>query len=344
MAGASRQRLTRWLDARWYGNSPMGLLLAPLSWLYCTAGTLRRLAYRLHLRKTRHPGVPVIVVGNITVGGTGKTPLVIWLVQRLRGAGYAPAVVSRGYGGRAARWPQQARADSDPGVVGDEPVLIASRTGCPVAVAPDRGAAAASLVEYTSCDIIVADDGLQHYGLGRDLEIAVIDGVRRLGNGRCLPAGPLRESPRRLRRVDFIVANGLAGEGETGMQLAAAPMRNLRDEGATADRHQFTGGPVHAVAGIGCPARFFDQLRGMGLRVVEHAFPDHHPFKPADLDFGDGAPVIMTEKDAVKCRHFAQGHHWYLPVEARMDETFARTLLARINEIAAAYRDRGARA
>lgn len=317
----------------WYAKSPLTLLLTPLSWLYCLAVMVRRGLYRLGIFKSRNVDVPVVVVGNITVGGTGKTPLVIWLVQLLREAGYQPGVASRGYGGEAQRWPQQVRVDSDPDMVGDEPVLIARRCRCPVAVAPDRVTAAESLVEHAYCDIIVCDDGLQHYALKRDVEIVVIDDVRRFGNGHCLPAGPLREPPRRLKQADYVVANGLAGAGEIAMRLAPGVFRNLADEQLTADREMFKGRRLHAVAGIGHPARFFTQLRGLGLDVKEHAFPDHYRFHAGDLDFGDDMPVVMTEKDAVKCRRFALPHHWYLPVDARLDEEFTHMLLERIKSL-----------
>jgi len=330
---AYKHRLASWFSTHWYSKSPVGALLIPLSWLFRMTVMLRRALYRIGVLRARRVGVPVIVVGNITVGGTGKTPLVIALVRQLRDAGYKPGVVARGYGGTAGRWPQQVRPDSDPVVVGDEPVLIAARCRCPVAVAPDRVAAAESLVEHTHCDIIVSDDGLQHYRLARDIEIAVIDGVRRFGNGHCLPAGPLREPLRRLRSVDYVVTTGLAAAGESPMTLNADPIRNVRDHRQVAERHQFRGKAVHAVAGIGNPDRFFAQLRGLGMHPVEHGFPDHYRFRPQDLDFADDMPVIMTEKDAVKCRRFAAANHWYLPVEAHLDEDLSQALRARVAEL-----------
>lgn len=337
MDNAFKHRLATWFNSHWYDRTPLGTLLVPLSWLFCLTAVLRRGLYRMRLLRVRRVNVPVIVVGNITVGGTGKTPLVIALVQLLRDGGYNPGVVARGYGGTAGHWPQQVRPDSDPLVVGDEPVLIAARCRCPVAVAPDRAAAAESLVEHARCDIILCDDGLQHYRLARDIEIAVIDGVRRFGNGHCLPAGPLREPRRRLRSVDYIVTNGLAAPGEFAMRLHATAIRNVRDGSAVAERHQFRGKAVHAVAGIGNPDRFFAQLRGQGISPKEHGFPDHYRFRPRDLDFGDDAPVIMTEKDAVKCRRFAAANHWYLPVEAQLDERLTKPLLARVAELSARH-------
>jgi len=307
------------LDELWYKKHLIVTLLIPFAWLFCALTTLRRLAYENGLLKVRHIDVPVIVVGNITVGGTGKTPLVVWLVQFLKRAGYAPGVVARGYGGKARSWPQQVRPDSDPAMVGDEAILLARRCACPVAVAPDRVAAAQALLQYEDCNIIVADDGLQHYRLGRDIEIAVVDGVRRYGNGYCLPAGPLRETVQRLNSVDIQIANGVAGRQEFAMKLVPQAICNLRDAHRVGDLVEFRGQAVHAVAGIGNPARFFEQLRALGLEIIEHGFPDHHNFVPGDIAFDDGLAVLMTEKDAVKCRRFAQPHYWYLAVEAELD-------------------------
>lgn len=316
------------LERLWYARSPLSLVLAPLGWLFCALAVLRRQAYRRGLCRVQRMPVPVIVVGNITVGGTGKTPLVAWLVRFLRRAGYTPGIVSRGYGGTAQAWPQAVDADSDPALAGDEAVLLARLVGCPVMVDPDRAAAARALLARHACDIIVSDDGLQHYGLGRDIEIAVVDGARRFGNGRCLPAGPLREPRGRLRSVDFVVVNGsAAGNGQYAMHLAERHARNLADEAVERPLESFRDIEVHAVAGIGNPARFFSRLCTLGLRIKEHAFPDHHAYQARDLDFGDGRPVLMTEKDAVKCRRFAQAHFWYVPVEAQLDESFGERLL-----------------
>ncbi|MFA7094943.1 MAG: tetraacyldisaccharide 4'-kinase [Gammaproteobacteria bacterium] len=314
------------LDEHWYGRSPLSLALAPLGWLYCLVAVLRRKAYRLGLRPVCRLSVPVIVVGNITVGGTGKTPLVAWLVRFLKQAGYTPGIISRGYRGNATVWPQAVDAGSDPALVGDEAVLLAQHSECPVMVGPDRAAAARALLERYPCDVIISDDGLQHYRLGRDIEIAVIDGARRLGNGRCLPAGPLREPRGRLRSVDFIVVNGGDAEGgQYAMRLVEQDARNLADAGTVQPVAAFS--EVHAVAGIGNPARFFSRLRALGLQITEHPFPDHHAYQPQDLDFGDARPLLMTEKDAVKCHRFAQAHYWYVPVEARLDERFGERLL-----------------
>jgi tetraacyldisaccharide 4'-kinase len=321
------QRLERY----WHSLNPVSILLWPLGLLFGGAVMVRRLAYRWGLLKCFSAGVPVIVVGNITVGGSGKTPLVIRLVEVLRGAGYRPGIISRGYGGSAQDWPRQVGPDSDPQEVGDEPVLLARRCKCPVLVAPDRVAAALALLKDHNCDVILADDGLQHYRLARDIEIAVIDGNRRLGNGGCLPAGPLREPAQRLNSVDFIVSNGKAESGEFLMTLAGERTINLADPSVTCALPGFRGELVHAVAGIGDPSRFFNYLGRRGLRLLEHPFPDHHPFTSTDLAFGDELPVLMTEKDAVKCQKLARDWFWYVPVEARLDPELERRLLAQLS-------------
>jgi tetraacyldisaccharide 4'-kinase len=263
--------------------------------------------------------VPVIVVGNISIGGTGKTPFTIWLVEQLRAWGWRPGVVSRGYGGRAPRYPFAVQADSDAAHSGDEPLLIAQRARCPVVVAPDRVAAARMLIDEHGVDIVVSDDGLQHYRLARDLEICVVDGRRGLGNGALLPAGPLREAPSRLAEVDLVIVNG--GDWRcadaVSMQLQSASLRRLVD-GGTQPLSALRGRRVHAVAGIGDPSRFFAGLVAAGLQVEPHAYADHHRYRPQDLAFGDDATVIMTEKDAVKCASFADARMWALPVAAQL--------------------------
>jgi len=316
------------IDALWYQNSPLSVALAPLGWLYCTGARLRRLGYKLGLLPTGRVGAPVIVVGNISVGGTGKTPLVIWLARFLTSRGLRPGIVSRGYRGRAGKWPQQVRADSDPVMVGDEPVLLAQASACPVVADPDRLRAARSLLDHADCDVIISDDGLQHLGLGRDVEIAVMDGVRRHGNGRCLPAGPLREPVSRLHSVDLVVANGGGIGGEFPMQMHAAEARSLVDENRSQSLDRFQSGPVHAVCGIGSPQRFFDTLERAGITPICHAFPDHYDFRASDIEFQDEKPVLMTEKDAVKCRRFADTRHWYLPVRAELPDAFAQRVLS----------------
>jgi tetraacyldisaccharide 4'-kinase len=310
------------------------LLLIPLSILYRMAAGLRHLAYRKGLLRSRQLPVPVIVVGNITAGGTGKTPLVIQLVSLLRYAGYSPGVVLRGYGGVVSNRPKTVIADSDPGQVGDEAVLIAGRCNCPVAVGRDRVAAARLLLDHTeTVNVIVSDDGLQHYAMQRDLEIAVIDGERRFGNGLHLPAGPLRESPSRLKEVDMVVVNGgRPNQGEYLMSFALKQVCCLAEPSRCLPLESFVGLAVHAAAGIGNPEQFFHMLTEAGLDIREHPFPDHHPFKVGDLDFPGEDPVLITEKDAVKYREFAKPRHWYLPVETHLSEAFNYQLLEMLHE------------
>jgi len=321
------------LDYYWADKNFIAVLLLPLAWLFAALAALRRAGYRLGVLQVTRLPVPVVVVGNITVGGTGKTPLTLWLVQRLRAAGYTPGVVSRGYGGRAASWPQWVVADSDPVEVGDEPVLIARRADCPVVVAPQRAAAARMLLERAPCDVLICDDGLQHYALARDVEIAVVDAVRKFGNGWRLPAGPLRESVARLRTVDFVVMHGVAGAVEFGLQLELGRVYNVRDPASTRELTSFCSGVVHAVAGIGHPARFFQQLRAAGVQLIEHPSPDHHIYSARDLSFGDDLPVLMTEKDAVKCRVFAAANYWAVTAQARVDERLATLVIEKLKRV-----------
>jgi tetraacyldisaccharide 4'-kinase len=321
------------LNDIWYGKHPLATALAPLSWVYLTVTRLRRSAYRSGLLSTKYLPVPVIVVGNISVGGTGKTPLVIWLVAFLKQQGLRPGVITRGYRGLAERWPQQVRPDSDPLMVGDEAVVLARRCDCPVAAGPNRVQTGTELVKHADCDILVSDDGLQHLALGRNIEIAVIDGVRRHGNGRCLPAGPLREPVARLRDVDILVTNGGPLRGEFAMSYRRLPPRLVVDESKRGSMQSLRGVHVHGVAGIGFPERFFAGLRAEGMLVQEHPFPDHHKFVAADINFKDGLPVIMTEKDAVKCRRLAGKEHWYIPIEAELPQPFQHRLKSLLNKV-----------
>ncbi|MCG2633633.1 MAG: tetraacyldisaccharide 4'-kinase [Gammaproteobacteria bacterium] len=322
----------RWLLRVWYRGGPGGLLLLPLSWLFGLVVATRRQAYQMGLIKSRKIPVPVIVVGNITVGGSGKSPLVIWLVNRLAEAGYRPGVVTRGYGGRSSYWPQQVRGDSDPVVVGDEPVMLARRVACPVAADPDRVRAANALIEHYGCDLIVADDGLQHYRMKRDIEIAVLDGDRRLGNGYMLPAGPLREPERRLQQVDWIVSKGVPRRGEQKLTLQAVDFRRV-DGAGQSELAFFARRKVHAVAAIGNPDQFFNKLRSLGLSPITHEYPDHHRYTAAELDFGDDLAVVMTEKDAVKVAPFAQSHWWYLYICPQLDDAFGAALLTQLESL-----------
>ncbi|MDO1527414.1 tetraacyldisaccharide 4'-kinase [Fulvimonas sp. R45] len=315
------------LAAGWYGSGRLPWWCGPLAALYGVVVRLRRAGYRHGWLRSERLPAPVIVVGNLTAGGAGKTPLTLALVEALRARGRHPGVVSRGYGGRQ-RGPRLLGDAPDPADVGDEPCLIRA-AGVPVAVGHDRPAAARLLLD-AGCDVVVADDGLQHYRLARDVEICVIDGARRFGNGRLLPRGPLREPLDRLHTVDFRVCNGGdPAAGEVPMRLKGGRAVSLVDdrERPLAD---FAGRRVHAVAGIGHPRRFFESLRALGVDVVEHAFPDHHAYAPADLDFGDGLPVLMTAKDAVKCRAFARDGWWSVPVRAVLPDDFFDAVCQRL--------------
>jgi tetraacyldisaccharide 4'-kinase len=319
------------LEAVWYGERRAGWMLRPLGVLYCAAAAIRRAAFRLGLRRVVELPVPVVIVGNLTVGGTGKTPCVVWLAGRLAERGIRAGIVSRGYGGRKGATPQRVAADSDPAVVGDEPVLLARRSGCPVVVAADRVAAARRLLSEEKVDVLLADDGLQHYRLGRAFEIAVVDGTRGLGNGLCLPAGPLREPPRRLRGVDAVIVNGPGWGYPAAYRADLTPSRvyRLADERETT-LTSFSGQTVHAVAGIGNPQRFFAMLEEAGLRVVRHPLPDHAEISPADLSFDRPGPVLITEKDAVKCRFLARHEVWCVTVDMRLAPDDEQRLLGRI--------------
>jgi len=302
-----------WLNKFWYGGVSLPWWMIPLSAVYAAISGIRRFAYSRHLARSTRLPCPVVVVGNLSVGGTGKTPLVCWLAGQLIELGFRPGVVSRGYGGssRAARLVQAA---DDSNKVGDEAILLARRSRAPVATGRNRPAAAQLLIN-AGCDIIVSDDGLQHYALQRDCEIIVIDGDRRFGNGRLLPAGPLRESPARLERADAIVINGGDAEGDGAMRMRLLATSAIAMKyGTPKPLREFSGQPAHAIAAIGNPQRFFAMLRAIGISVVEHALPDHAKLGIDDISFPDDLPVLMTEKDAVKCRDIAGPHHWYVPV------------------------------
>ncbi len=326
-------RLSARIRAEWQRRGGLAWLLLPLGLAYGAVARLRRALYRAGWLHTQHFPVPIIVVGNVTVGGSGKTPLVIGLVNHLKAHGYRPGVVSRGYRGAAMTWPQDVDADSDASDVGDEAVLIARRTHCPLVVDPDRCRAVTRLRHEYQCDVVVSDDGLQHHRLGRCLEILVVDGIHRFGNGFCLPAGPLREPATRVNSVDFIVCNGgQPTNDEYGMRLLPETLTRVADISTQAEAESFVDQKVHAVAGIGHPDRFFHDLQRLGLAAHEHAFPDHHAFVAADFEFGDDLPVIMTEKDAVKCKAFADSRMWFLPVRADLDEDFYQRFLLLLRE------------
>ncbi len=328
-----KKSLARWFEDAWYKEMYISAWFMPLSMFYVDAMRFRRFLYRIGiLKKTKLP-VPVIIVGNITVGGTGKTPLVIWMVDFLKQHGYKPGVISRGYAGIASKTPQAVSVESDPSQVGDEAVVLARRCDCPVVIGADRVAAARQLLATHACNVIISDDGLQHYALEREIEIVVIDGERRFGNGYCLPVGPLREPPERIKQVDLVVVNGGTDllEGELPMQCLGQDLINLAS-GERKPLEAFKSSACHAVAGIGNPARFFAQLSIAGLVCETHGMPDHYLFTAADLEFNDDKPVIMTEKDAVKCSRFAKPHHWYLPVDAVLPDGFSQQLLTLLKD------------
>lgn len=312
--------------AIWYGGHWLAYPLLPLSWLYRLAVGLRRLAFRRGWLASHRLPVPVIVVGNITVGGTGKTPMVLWLADFLRRQGLHPGIVLRGYGGSARDWPRMVAADDDPFELGDEAVLLARRSHCEVAAGPDRVAAVRLLLERAGCDIVVSDDGLQHYRLQRDLEILMVDAARGFGNGYCLPAGPLREPESRAREVSLKVCNGEPCPGGNVMGLEPGALVNLLDPARIRPLSGLNRQRVTAVAGIGNPQRFFALLRQYGLHLDERPYPDHHRFSAEDAASWPPGPVIMTEKDAVKCVHIAGDDHWYMPVETVLSTGFERQL------------------
>jgi tetraacyldisaccharide 4'-kinase len=334
--------MEQWLTQLWYRESAGPSLLQPLAWLYGLVSGLRRHAYTRGWLQRQRAGKPVIVVGNLTVGGTGKTPLVAWLAEQLSASGLKVGIVSRGYG-RSQRMPQVVHAESDWRDVGDEPFLLRELTGCDTVVAQDRFAGAQQLVAL-GVDVVIADDGLQHLRLARDCEIVVVDGARGFGNGRLLPAGPLREPASRVREASVVVVNGVpehaslfAGEGRlapTTLQMSLYGGEAYRLDGLAGPQslQHFSGKRVHAVAGIGNPSRFFRDLRARSIDVIEHPFADHHPFVAADLTFEDALPVLMTQKDAVRCRSLANERLWYVPVVARFGDAQGRELLDRVVE------------
>ncbi|GAA0686422.1 tetraacyldisaccharide 4'-kinase [Marinobacterium maritimum] len=333
------------LERSWYSGAGWLKLLRPLSSLF-KALVLRR------FERQRRTGaaaacnpVPVVIVGNISVGGTGKTPLVIALIEILRAQGYRPGVVSRGYGAKPESHPWLVTPLTPPGEGGDEPCLIVQRTGVPLVIDPDRPRAVEALLSGHDCDLIISDDGLQHYALARDLEIAVIDGVRGLGNGRCLPEGPLREPPERLAHVDWVLINGAdrcpglpeLAQSPVKMQLVPSMLVPLTTGPELNPAHWPHGQQVHAVAGIGNPVRFFDTLRALGFEPIEHPLADHAEITPEMLDFDPPLPIIMTEKDAVKCRAFQTTGCWALRVDAQLGAQFQSQFLQRLAQVSAQH-------
>ncbi|MBY4675265.1 tetraacyldisaccharide 4'-kinase [Marinobacterium arenosum] len=320
------------LQERWYSDQAPALPWRLLESFYRFVVTRRRAA----AKQAWQPPVPLVVVGNITLGGTGKTPLVAWLVERARQAGFRPGIVSRGYKAKPPALPWVVEASGNPAQCGDEPLMLARRCGCPVVIDPNRVQAARHLLERFDCDLIISDDGLQHHALGRDLELVVIDGVRGLGNGHCLPAGPLREPAERLSSVDFVISNGRPKPSleRVDVQMRLQPQRYRALDGAELPLEHFSGERVHAVAGIGNPKRFFDTLASLGVSFMPHPFPDHHAYTADELQFEPPLPLLTTEKDAIKWAGLGLRQGYYLEVAAELPETFAAALLQRLTEIA----------
>lgn len=318
------------VNAIWYGNARWHWLLLPLELLFLTITAMRRYLYRLGVFRVFELEVPVVVVGNITAGGTGKTPVTLWLAQTLKRKGFNPGIVSRGYGGRGNGI--RVEKDSDAELVGDEPLLLARRSGCAVVVDSNRVAAATTLVD-SGADVIIADDGLQHYRLARDFEICVIDAARGLGNGHRMPAGPLRESRARLASVDQVLVNG-AGTPDKRMATDAIHFHLVLGDAmqvsgkGTLPLASFVGTKINAAAAIGNPRRFFEALRGIGIELVEHAYADHASIDPTD--FESDIPLLITEKDAVKLAVNTPDNVWYVPVDLQMDETAGSQLIDRL--------------
>lgn len=303
----------------WYRNNPLRFFLFPFSILYRVIIFIRYFFYRLGIFKTHRVNAPVIVVGNITVGGTGKTPLVIALIEALKKRGFHPGIILRGYRGKSKTWPQYVDAKSNPILVGDEAVLLATKTNVPVMAGPNRVKSSEKLISDYHCDVIVSDDGLQHYALVRDIEMAVIDSSRRFGNKFCLPAGPLREPISRLKTVDFIVANGKAQAGEFSMQFVMEDIVSIID-GSVISIHKLQAHKkIIAIAGIGNPDRFFESLRSLDLQFETKIFPDHYQFEKKDFDSLDANVIVMTEKDAIKCGAFADSRFYVVKGHAVLD-------------------------
>lgn len=313
------------LLAAWYAGHPALALLRPLEALYRRVVLRKRARFLSGESASYRAPVPVIVVGNITVGGTGKTPMILWLIEHCRRQGLKVGVVSRGYGATPPSVPWRVHADQDAGQAGDEPLLIVQRTGVPLMIDPDRARAVQALLASEPLDLILCDDGMQHYRLARDLELVLIDAARGLGNGRCLPAGPLREPVERLAEADAVLYNGAEHDRDGGFAFGLRPaaLVNLRSGERRPLEHFPAGQAVHAVAGIGNPQRFFNTLQGLNWQPVPHPFADHAQFSAQSLAFSPALPLVMTEKDAVKCRAFAAEDWWYLAVDAVPSQAFA---------------------
>lgn len=306
------------LLAAWYAGHPALKLLQPLEWLYRRVVTAKRERFLAGEGEIYQPPVPLIVVGNITVGGTGKTPLILWMIEHCQRAGLRVGVVSRGYGATPPQLPWRVEPEQSAAVAGDEPLLIVQRTGVPLMIDPDRSRAVQALLAAEPLDLILSDDGMQHYRLARDLELVLIDAARGLGNKRCLPAGPLREPIERLQSVDAVLFNGAETDRAEGFAFRLQPtaLVNLLTGERRGLEHFPAGQALHAVAGIGNPQRFFNTLETLHWQPVAHAFADHAEYSASALNFMPPLPLVMTEKDAVKCRSFAAQDWWYLAVDA----------------------------
>ncbi len=324
----------RLLDA-WYKGHPALTLLRPLEALYRRVVIGKRARFVAGQGSIYRAPVPVVVVGNITVGGTGKTPLILWMIDYCRRRGLRVGVVSRGYGAKPAALPWRVLAQQSAEQAGDEPLLIVKRTGVPLMIDPDRSRAVRALLACEPLDLILSDDGLQHYRLARDLELVLIDAARGLGNRRCLPAGPLREPVERLASVDALLYNGAHEDREDGyaFTLRPAALVNVRSGERQAVDYFPPGQALHAVAGIGNPQRFFNTLEGLHWRPVPHAFADHAVFSAQALAFTPALPLVMTEKDAVKCSSFAAPDWWYLTVEAVPSPAFVSWFDSQLNRL-----------
>jgi len=338
--------LQAFLHQQWQKRGLWAWLTMPLSLLVCLLAYLKRKAYEGGIFKSQSLKIPVIVVGNLSVGGAGKSPLVAHLAKFLQAQGYHPGILCRGYKGKAESWPQWVTADSDPAQTGDEPVMLAALTGCPVMAGPDRALSAQQLIDRHHCDVMISDDGFQHLKLVRDIDIVVIDARRGLGNRICLPSGPLREPPSALKSADFLVINGQADSSQSisptrtrtySMNLAPGHLYRLNEPGQHPDLQKLQQTTIHAIAGIGHPQRFFNLLRSQGFKLIEHAFDDHHAYQQSDLQFDDMLPIITTEKDAIKLAHIAINRAvWVLPVVADLEADFDTALLQKLHSISPA--------
>lgn len=319
----------KWIHRVWYENAISGIILVPISGIYFILIKIKEFLYRYNFLSSNKLEVPVIVIGNITAGGTGKTPLVIWLANELKNRGHVPGVISRGYGGSKVNLSTIVDSKSDPGIVGDEPILIATRSKCPVVVDSNRVRASMMLIEK-GVDVIISDDGLQHSQLQRDFEICVVDGSLGFGNHRLIPSGPLRELPSRLKKVDQILVNG-KNTFQSGKSFELLALKANRLNGTLCKTlTSFKGKTVHAVAGIGNPKRFFELLKTFGIKVIEHSFPDHAVFNAKDLNFDDQLEIFMTEKDAIKIDKNTSDKFWFIPVEVSMKQSTSADLIQNI--------------